>query len=142
MPTKSNLFVDTSGWVVLLYPQDPLHRLASDIATHAVDAENRRLVTTSYVLTEVVPLLGRFRFSRQSVVNAVNSIKANPNVDIIHVELATDAEAWHLLETRLDKEWSLVDATRFVIMRRYGMSEALTTDHHFDQAGFTRLLSL
>jgi predicted nucleic acid-binding protein len=44
-----------------------------------------------------------------------------------------------LLEARLDKSWSLVDATSFVVMRRFGIGEALTPDHHFEQMGFTRL---
>ncbi|MGI9060786.1 MAG: type II toxin-antitoxin system VapC family toxin [Ktedonobacteraceae bacterium] len=50
-----------------------------------------------------------------------------------------DAEAWMLLKNRIDKEWSLVDASSFVVMTRYGMTEALTTDHHFTQAGFVQL---
>jgi predicted nucleic acid-binding protein len=41
---------------------------------------------------------------------------------------------------RLDKEWSLTDCTSFVVMREYAASDALTTDHHFEQAGFNVLL--
>ena len=44
--------------------------------------------------------------------------------------------------TSLFKEWSLVDASSFVVMTRYGMTEALTTDYHFTQAGFARLPAL
>jgi predicted nucleic acid-binding protein len=36
--------------------------------------------------------------------------------------------------------WSLVDCASFVVMRQQGIVEALTTDHHFEQAGFVRLL--
>jgi predicted nucleic acid-binding protein len=36
-------------------------------------------------------------------------------------------------------EW-LVDTFSFVLMQRRGMYQALTTDHHFEQAGFVRLL--
>lgn len=66
-------------------------------------------------------------------------MKADPTIEILHVDEATDAEAWKLLEARADKEWSLVDASSFVVMRRFGMTEAITTDHHFEQAGFVRL---
>jgi predicted nucleic acid-binding protein len=45
-----------------------------------------------------------------------------------------------LLADRPDKEWSLVDCTSFVLMERRGLTEALTTDHHFEQASFVRLL--
>jgi predicted nucleic acid-binding protein len=51
-----------------------------------------------------------------------------------------DKEAWNLLKTRLDKEWSRVDCSSFVLMQQRGMIEALTTDHHFEQADFVRLL--
>jgi len=54
-------------------------------------------------------------------------------------DMEIKAEAWVFLKTRADKEWSLVDASSFVIMTTYGMTEALTTDHHFTQAGFVRI---
>ncbi len=63
-------------------------------------------------------------------------------IEIIHVDVGLDAQAWELLKARIDKEWSLVDASSFVIMRMYQMTEALTTDHHFTQAGFVRLPTL
>ncbi len=54
--------------------------------------------------------------------------------------LSIDEQGWALLKSRPDKEWSLVDAASFVVMRERGIHEALTTDHHFEQAGFARLL--
>lgn len=41
---------------------------------------------------------------------------------------------------RQDKEWSLTDAISFVVMQRQGVHDALTTDRHFEQVGFARLL--
>lgn len=104
--------------------------------------QRRRLVTTNYVIAELVALLSmsRYGISRQEIITRVNAIKLDSNVDIVHVDEAIDAEAWRLLEARPDKDWSLVDATSFVLMQRFGMTEALTTDHHFTQAQFVRLL--
>ena len=90
-------------------------------------------------MLELITLLERYRFSRVRALEGINAIKATSGVLLLHVDEATDAEAWSLLEARLDKSWSLVDATSFVVMRRFGIDEALTTDHHFEQAGFTRL---
>jgi len=45
-----------------------------------------------------------------------------------------------LLQTRLDKAWSLCDGVSILLMQQRGTREALTTDHHFEQAGFQRLL--
>jgi predicted nucleic acid-binding protein len=41
---------------------------------------------------------------------------------------------------RPDKDWSLTDCISFVVMRDRGITEALTGDHHFEQAGFKALL--
>jgi len=61
-------------------------------------------------------------------------------MSVIHIDQATDDDAWTLLDARLDKHWSLVDATSFILMRRMGITEALTNDHHFEQASLVRLL--
>jgi predicted nucleic acid-binding protein len=50
------------------------------------------------------------------------------------------ASAVALLEARPDKRYSLCDAVSFIAMRERGLAEALTTDHHFEQEGFVRLL--
>ena len=51
-----------------------------------------------------------------------------------------DEEAWALLKEREDKGWSLVDCSSFVAMRHRKILEALTTDPHFEQAGYVCLL--
>jgi hypothetical protein len=45
-----------------------------------------------------------------------------------------------LYESRPDKEWSLTDCISFVVMADHGITEALTGDRHFEQAGFVALL--
>ena len=41
---------------------------------------------------------------------------------------------------RIDKSWSPTDSISFIAMTRYGLTEALTADHHFEQAGFKALM--
>jgi predicted nucleic acid-binding protein len=81
----------------------------------------------------------RLHLPHTRIIALVNAIKALPHLEIMHITPSLDDAAWALLKARPDKEWSLVDAASFVLMRDYGMTEALTTDHHFTQAGFTRL---
>jgi len=142
MPTKNDLFVDTAGWGYYLDSKDPRYTVVDAFIRQTVKAR-RHLVTTNYILTELVVLLSsRYHQPRQTVITAINAIKAEPMVEIIHIDQTLDNEAWRLLEARLDKEWSLVDASSFVVMKHYGITQVLTTDHHFTQAGFIRVPEL
>ncbi|HEY4035614.1 MAG TPA: hypothetical protein VGL94_16780, partial [Ktedonobacteraceae bacterium] len=72
-------------------------------------------------LTELVALLSsRYHLPRQQVIAAINAIKMDAAVEIVYINQILDDEAWALLEARPDKEWSLVDASSFVIMKRFG----------------------
>ena len=140
MPKKNSLFVDTSGWGCFLDSNEPLHREASVILRRTA-LDGRGLVTTNYVVIELVALLSsRFHFPRPEVIRAIERLKRTLLLEIIHITPALDDAAWALLKARPDKEWLLVDAASFVVMGNYGLTEALTTDQHFAQAGFVRLL--
>ena len=56
----------------------------------------------------------------------------------------TEAWAWNrsaaTVTDRSDKNWSLVDCTSFVAMKQRRLRDALTADHHFEQAGFRALM--
>ena len=70
----------------------------------------------------------------------IEGLKSSPYVEVVHVDAKLDEAAWQLFKSRQDKEWSLVDCASFVVMQQRGIFEALTSDHHFEQAGFVRLL--
>ncbi len=80
------------------------------------------------------------RIPRLQVFEIVDAIKTVPYVEIIHINNVIDTSAWELCKSRPDKAWSLVDCTSFVVMQQLGIQQALTTDQHFEQAGFIRLL--
>jgi uncharacterized protein len=135
------VFVDTAGWAALFVRTEPQHE-ASATLFRSWRRQGRRLVTTNYVLTEVVALLtSPLRVPRDVQFRYVDGIRSATYVEVIHVDAPVDAEGWALLRERPDKDWSLVDAVSFVVMRQRGISEALTTDQHFAQAGLVRLLT-
>lgn len=70
----------------------------------------------------------------------MDAIKTVSYVQILYIGKEMDTLAWKLCKSRLDKAWSLVDCSSFVIMQKLDIQEALTTDQHFGQAGFIRLL--
>lgn len=134
------MFVDTSGWACLFINTQPYHAQA-DSCFRLTRQHQRNIVTTNYVLAELVALLSSpLRISRLRIFEVVDAIKTVPYVQIIHIDEAIDAGAWNLCKSRPDKAWSLVDCSSFVVMQLLGLTEALTTDQHFEQAGFIRLL--
>ncbi len=134
------LFADTSGWGNLVDPTQPFHAPA---AAHYRMArqQGRKVVTTNYVVAELVALLtSPLRLPRAQVVAFIDGLRTSPYVEVVHVDATMDGAAWQLLRSRQDKEWSLVDCASFVLMAQRGLLEALTTDRHFEQAGYVRLL--
>jgi predicted nucleic acid-binding protein len=136
----SELFADTSGWGHLMDPTQVFHNQAVSIYRTA-RLQRQKVVTTNYVLVELVALLTRpLRVPRSTVIAFIEGLKSSPHVEVVHVDTGIDAEAWKLLRNRPDKEWSLVDCASFTLMSRRGIRESLTSDQDFEQAGFVRLL--
>ena len=78
---------------------------------------NRRIVTTNYVLSELIAVFSRLRVPRTKSLNYIEIIRSSTSVDIVHIDQSLDEKAWQLLARRLDKEWSIVDAVSFVVMQ-------------------------
>jgi hypothetical protein len=135
-----DIFADTAGWGHLVDASQEYHTRAATIYRRTRQ-QGRKLLTTNYILTELVALLiSPLRIPHPKIVAFITGVKSSPHVDIVHVDPTLDAQAWQLFTERPDKEWSLVDCTSFVIMQQRGLFEAFTTDHHFEQAGFVCLL--
>jgi predicted nucleic acid-binding protein len=129
------MFIDTSGMLCYNNAAEPEHETAK---RHF--RRSRRKVTHSYVLAEFVTLSYARGYPRLTVIALTTDFLAHPQVEIVWVDEALHLQAMALLEARPDKEYSLCDAVSFVLMRERGIYEALATDHHFGQEGFTRLL--
>lgn len=67
-------------------------------------------------------------------------LKSDPLIEIVPPTLALFDMGLALYADRPDKQWSLTDCISFVVMRQHGLSEALTGDHHFEQAGYRAML--
>jgi predicted nucleic acid-binding protein len=97
-------------------------------------------VTHSYVLAEFVALAHARRLPRMAVLTFISDLVENPDIDTVWVDELLHREALALLMARPDKTYSLCDAVSFILMRQRRITEALTTDRHFEQEGFQRLL--
>lgn len=137
---KSSLFVDTSGWIEVFGKNNPFHEKARNLLARAM-RERRLLITTNYVITEFVGRGGKAcRLTREELLKAVDEIAKLPRVEVVHIGEESHAFAVTFLRGRLDKDWSLVDATSFNVMHQRGIREALASDLDFVQAGFVKLL--
>jgi uncharacterized protein len=129
------MLLDTSGLLSLLWTREPHHALALELYS-----KKQPNVTHNLILAELVAL-GHVRgVPRARILATIDDLLAAPATEVIWVDPTLNARAIVLLRARLDKGYSLADAVSFVIMRDRGLQEALTTDHHFDQEGFIRLL--
>ena len=134
------VFADTSGWANLVDKTQPQFEVAARLYRD-IRQRGLRMVTTNYVMIELVALLtSPLRLPRKRIIAVIDGIRTSPYFEVIQVDTVLDKNAWQLLKQRPDKEWSLVDCASFVVMQQRGIVEALTTDHHFEQAGFVRLL--
>jgi predicted nucleic acid-binding protein len=133
-------FADTSGWAAFIGRRERYHALAVALVTQ-VQQSGRPLLTTNLVLAELVSVLtSPMRLSRPQQIQFLKDLRSAPWVRIVPIDAALEAATWQLWESRPDKEWSLVDCASFVLMQQRGLTDALTSDHHFEQAGFVRLL--
>ena len=128
------VFVDTSGWFELVLPGG---RGRAEIA-RAVEAPDTKFVTSTYVLDELISLILERRGYKIASM-AASAIRSAPEIRLEHPDAAEESRAWRLFLDRSDKTYTLTDCLSFVIMRRLGITEAITTDRHFRQEGFTVL---
>ncbi len=134
------LFIDTSGWANLIDISQPFHSLSAKIYQNA-RSQKHKIITTSYIVTELVALLSSpLRIPRPKAIAFIQSLRTSPYVDVMHISKEIDTKAREHLINRPDKEWSLVDCSSFIVMQERKITESLTSDHHFEQAGFIRLL--
>jgi predicted nucleic acid-binding protein len=77
---------------------------------------------------------------RRETIAFTTALLDHPQVEVVLVDEPLHRDAMHLLEIRIDKRYSLCDAVSFLLMRQRQMTDALTTDHHFEQEGLVRLL--
>jgi predicted nucleic acid-binding protein len=129
------VFGDTFFYLALLDPHDSAHERAVS-ATHDL---NSMTVTTAWVLMELANALSAPEH-RRIFVDFLNKSRTNPNIVIYEAGRELFDEGVELYRTRHDKSWSLTDCISFIVMERDGITEALTGDRHFEQAGYKALL--
>lgn len=130
------LLIDTAFVQALLNRADQYHNRATAWLPRL--RSTLEAFITEAVLLEVGNAMSAT--DRTAAVEFIRAAYATPTVRVVPVDRALLLRAVELYEQRPDKHWGLVDCISFVVMKDHEISDALTPDHHFEQAGFTALL--
>lgn len=129
-----NVFADTSYRIALMRRDDPAR-------AHALRESqiSRNIVTTEFILIELGNACHRAA-DHADFLALVAGLRMIGRVKVIPLASDLLERGMQLMRERPDKDWSLTDCISFVVMQEEGLTAALTTDRHFEQAGFTALL--
>src|SRR5438874_10790284 len=100
----------------------------------------RRLSRRAGVLTEVADAFAAST-ARGRIAGFVAALEGDVNTKIVPATQALFHRGLERYAARPDKDWTLTDCISFVVMEDEGITDALTGDQHFVQAGFKVLLS-
>jgi predicted nucleic acid-binding protein len=131
----TQFFADTSYLVALFSPRDQHHAAALKI----VKSVSPSVVITEFVLLEFANALSHVG-ARTRAMELWRHLRGNESTEIVPASHRLLQRGFDLYCSRPDKEWSLTDCISFVVMEDRGLSDALTADRHFQQAGFNALL--
>ena len=131
------IFADTLYWIAIVLPNDPWSETAK-----SVDLEDARVVTTEEVFSEFLTGVAGFgERTRRLACELVRTVLDSEEISVISQSHESFEGGLALYERRPDKKYSLTDCITMNVMRREGIAEILTNDHHFAQEGFHRLIS-
>lgn len=132
------IFADTAYWLALANPFDHHHSRAVELS---MTLGNSRLLTTDAVLTELLNAHSNGgRSVRRAAAEMVDRILLAPSVRVLPFGREAFRKSLAFYKARPDKGYSLTDCWSMVVMRQHRITEALTTDRHFEQEGFIALM--
>jgi|SRR5579859_1932470 len=132
----SAVFADAFYFVALLNRGDQYHAKARAVANQL----RGNIITTEWVLIEVADALSESA-SRRLVAPFIRALFQDPKVKVVQAADQWFQRGLELYGQRPDKDWPLTDCISFVVTTEEKLTEALTGDRHFEQAGFKALLS-
>lgn len=135
---NDKVFLDTAFVLALASPADYYYKKAKELSRQ-IKKEGVSLVTTRAILIEIGDAMAGQR-RRKAGITMLEALEGDENLEIVQNTEELYNRAFDLYQSRLDKEWGMTDCISFVVMSDEQITEALTTDMHFQQAGFIVLM--
>ena len=129
------VFADAFYFIALLNAHDAANARAGEFTQRY----SGQYVTTTATLIELADAFSN-PSTRLAAGRFLGDLPASKAMRIVHVDMELFQAGIELYRARQDKDWSLTDCISFVVMQREDITDALTGDRHFEQAGFKALL--
>lgn len=130
------LFIDTVFIQALFNKGDQYHTKAMALLPRVRNASE--VWVTEAVLTEVANALSGV--NRTAAVQFIQQCYHTANIQVVSVDTQLLNRALQLYEARPDKTWGLTDCISFIVMQEQGLTNAVTADRDFVQAGYRALM--
>ena len=128
------LFIDTWGWLVLEDSKDPQHHAAATIYAGTAKSTGN-IFTTNFVLDETISRLFRRRPFDEAA-RFARGLLDSPFIEIEEITPARFRRGFDLRLTFRDKpDISFTDLTSIAVVQELKITDMLTRDRHFVQAG-------
>jgi predicted nucleic acid-binding protein len=132
------VFVDTSGLYALVEKNDAHHRTARRVVEKLLRS-GRKLVLTDYIVDETTTL-AKARSGKRVAARVLDLVEQSEGIRIEWIGSLRFEATTTFFRKHADHGYSFTDCTSFVVMKELDLSQALTTDKHFPEAGFHALL--
>jgi hypothetical protein len=129
------IFIDSGAWVALTIPNDKNASRARALYSEVQQGRHGSLVTTDFILDEVLALV-RMAVDAPTAVRFAEAALSSKSVSILRIDPARFREALRMLGQNAVRRWTFTDCTSFVVMRGLGITKAFTFDPGFEQAGY------
>lgn len=122
-------------------PRDGLNAKALELFNYLQSADDVRLTTTDAVLVEVLTRASKFGpHSRRAAANLALRVSDDRRMTVLPQSGALFDAGLDLYRRRTDKAYSMTDCISMVVCRSQRIRDVLTSDHDFEQEGFTILM--
>ena len=132
------VFVDSSGLYALADRSDSYHAQAEERVRKLIES-GARLVLTDYIVDEACTL-AKVRAGSDAALRLLEIVERSRAIDMVWIGIEHFEAAKALFRKHADHGYSFTDCASFVVMDKLRIRDALTSDHHFVEAGFRILL--